>query len=199
MKCRGIIAFATLMLAIGSACPDKATGPYAISTLPPASNFAVGPGDVFEVRVFDEANLSGPYRVDADGTIDFPLVGRIKVQGLTSSQIADAIKSRLEDGYLKKASVSVLVKEYNSKKVTVLGQVKAPGTFPYTDNMSVVEAISRAGGFTALARKNNVRVTRIVDGKTQTIIVAVEDIGRGKAPNFLLWPGDNVYVDDRML
>jgi protein involved in polysaccharide export with SLBB domain len=75
--------------------------------------------------------------------------------------------------------------------------VKQPGTLPYSDNMSIIEAISRAGGFTAQARKNSVRVTRVKDGKRVKIFVAVEDIGEGKAPNFLLRPGDVIFVDER--
>jgi len=148
--------------------------------------------------VFGEENLSGSWQVATDGTIDYPFIGKVVVQGKLPNAVAAELKTRLADGYLRNPQVDVFLKEARSKKVSVLGQVKQPGTFPYVDNMSIVEAITRAGGFTAMARKNSVRVTRAQEGKTQTIIVAVEDIGSGKAPNFLLRPGDVVFVSERV-
>lgn len=182
---------------LGATCRDRPIAPYPKSELAPASDASVGPGDIFDVRVYNEPTLTGTYQVAANGTIAFPLVGRVKVALMTPSDIEVELTKLLADGYLRNPQVSVMVKEYRSKKVTVFGQVRAPGTFPYTENMSIVEAISRAGGFGALAKKNSVQVTRQTDGKPRKIYVAVEDIGKGKAPNFLLRPGDNVFVDER--
>ncbi len=187
-----------VVLVLLGACADRATGPYPVSLPPPASDAAMGPGDLFDVRVFDEPTLSANYEVAQDGTINFPLIGLVTVQGKTPPQIEKEIEQRLSDGYIKQPSVSVRVTEYRSRKVSVFGQVKAPGTFVYTENMSVVEAITRAGGFTGMARKNGVRVTRIHEGETERIIVAVEDIGQGRAPNFVLRPGDVVFVPERL-
>ncbi len=184
-------------LIVTGSCADRPVAPYPKSVPPPPAAAAVGPSDVFEVRVFNEPTLTGKYQVAADGTIAFPLIGRIVVEGKTPSEIEQDIEKRLADGYLQSPQVSVIVDEYRSKKIKVIGQVKAPGTFSFTENMSVVEAITRAGGFTALAKKNSVKVTRVQDGKRTAIFVAVEDIGRGKAPDFLLWPGDTVYIDER--
>jgi polysaccharide export outer membrane protein len=181
-----------------AACTDKATAPYPDTVPPPTEDAALGPGDVFDVRVFGEPDLSGTYQVANDGTIDYPLIGKVHVAGKLPNVVAAELKKRLADGYLKNPQVDVFVKETNSKKVNVIGQVKSPGTFTYVDNMSIVEAITRAGGFTAMAKKNSVRVTRSHDGKTETIVVAVEDIGQGKAPNFLLRPGDVVFVGERV-
>lgn len=191
------IVAALALGSMGASCQDKAVAPYPKSDIPPESDNAVGPGDIFEVRVYAEPNLSGAFQVAPNGTIAYPLVGTITVAGMTASAIEDLIRTRLADGYLKNPQVSVFVKEYRSKKVRVFGQVRAPGTFPYTEDMSIVEAITRAGGFTALAKKNSVKVTRRAGDKTRVIFVAVEDIGRGKAPDFLLRPGDTVFVDER--
>src|SRR5581483_7293108 len=89
----------------------------------------LGPGDVFEVRVFQEPDLSGVYRVGSDGTIYFPLCGTIGAAGLQASDVGEEIEHCLEAGYLKRPQVSIYVKEYNSKKVFVLGEVQRPGTF----------------------------------------------------------------------
>jgi polysaccharide export outer membrane protein len=92
--------------------------------------------------------------------------------------------------------VSVLIREYNSKKVFVFGEVQKPGTFPFEDNMSIVQAITLAGGFTKQASKNSASVTRLVNGHEEKIRVPVEDIGTGRERNFLLEPGDIVFVPE---
>jgi protein involved in polysaccharide export with SLBB domain len=156
----------------------------------------LGSGDLVEVRVFQEVDLSGGFRLSPEGTIDYPLCGKVSLAGMTSSQAADALTQCLMKGFLKKPQVSVLIREYNSKKVFVFGEVQKPGTFPYDENMSIIQAVTIAGGFTKLAAKNSINVTRIVAGQEKKIRVAVEDIGVGREKNFLLQPGDIVFVPE---
>jgi polysaccharide export outer membrane protein len=92
----------------------------------------------------------------------------------------------------------VLVKEYNSKKIFVFGEVQKPGTFPYQDGMSVVQAVTLAGGFTKTASQNSTSVTRHVGGTETKIKVSVQDIALGKAANLTLEPGDIVYVPESL-
>lgn len=155
----------------------------------------LGPGDVFEVSVYGEPSLSGTHRISPDGAIHFPLVKRVVVEGMTPSEIAEELQKRLQDGYLREPSVSVLVKEYNSKKIFVLGQVVKAGTFPFTANMNIVEAIALAGGMKETAQGNYVIVTR----GDQRIPVPVERITEGKASNLNLKPGDIIFVPDKLL
>ena len=192
-----VTLLALLALTGLSGCFDRAVAPYPVSAPPNAEDVAVGVGDVFEVKVFNETTLSSVYQVSDDGTISFPYLGHLVVKGMSPSQIEHTLEDKLRDGYLKDPTVSVKVVDYTSKKIVIVGQVKSPGTFPFDENMSIVEAISRAGGFTQIAKKNAVRVTRITDGKRERILVAVEDIDEGKAPNFSLRPGDVVFVDER--
>jgi protein involved in polysaccharide export with SLBB domain len=196
MQVRALLVVLVVLVAV--ACADKATAPYPTTAPPASEDSQLGPGDLFDVRVFGEPDLSGTYQVDVDGTIDYPLIGKVPVGGKLPNEVAADLETRLSEGFLKNPQVDVFVKEARSKKVSVIGQVKSPGTFPYVDNMSIVEAITRAGGFTAMAKKNSVRVTRSHGGKTDTIVVAVDDIGQGKAPNFLLRPGDVVFVGERV-
>ena len=159
----------------------------------------LGAGDVFDIRVFEEENLSSTFRVASDGTIDFPLLGNVEVAGRTPTEVAKIIEAGLRDEqYLKNPQVSVFVKEYSSKKISVFGQVKKPGTFTYQEGMSIVEAISIAGGFTSMSRGNETTVIRNVDGKKKRFNVQVELIGQGKATNFVLQPGDIVFVPERI-
>ena len=157
----------------------------------------LGPGDVFEVRVFQQEKMSQIYSASAAGPISFPLLGDVTVDGKSPAQIEKEIRDRLADGYLKDPQVSVLVKEYKSKKISVFGQVRKPGTLGFTDGMTVVEAVSQAGGFTPMARENAVTITRDMDDKKTTYTVPVEQIGKGKAAQFYIRPGDVIFVPHR--
>jgi protein involved in polysaccharide export with SLBB domain len=166
------------------------------SALAPVDN-TLGPGDLFEVRVFGEKELSNIYRVSDQGTIEFPLIGTIKVSGKIPPAVANDIGDALKNGYLKNPQVTVFVKEVHSKKVFVFGQVNKPGTFNYELNMSVIQAITLAGGFNPLAAKNDTTVTRQVEGRKTKLRVRVEAIAEGSERNFVLKPGDIIFVPER--
>ena len=162
----------------------------------PGGGSTLGSGDLLEVKVYEEADLSGPYRISPEGSIDFPLCGKVPLNGKTQGGAADAITRCLATRYLKNPHVSVLLREYNSKKVFVFGEVQRPGTFPFDTDMSIIQAVTLAGGFTRAAAKNSLSVTRIIDGQERKIRVPVEDIGTGKERNFQLQPGDIVFVPE---
>jgi protein involved in polysaccharide export with SLBB domain len=156
----------------------------------------LGTSDLVEVRVFQEPDLSNAYRVSPEGTIDYPFCGKVKLTGMTSSQAADILTSCLKNGYLKNPQVSVLIREFNSKKVYVFGWVQKAGTFPFEENMNVVQAVTMAGGFAPRAAPNDAIVTRLVDGREDRIPVRIELIGQGREKNFLLQPGDILWVPE---
>jgi protein involved in polysaccharide export with SLBB domain len=197
-------ASAALLLAVliaVPACRSSAPAPdlplpsaAETSTAPSISN-TLGPGDLVEVRVFQEPDHSGIWRVSPEGTIDYPLCGKVALEGRTSSMAADSLRECLTR-YLRRPQVSVLIREYNSKKIFVFGEVQKPGTFPHEGEMTIIQAITLAGGFTKLAAKNSTNVTRIVEGQERKIRVPVEDIGVGREKNFLLQPGDIVFVPE---
>jgi protein involved in polysaccharide export with SLBB domain len=186
-----------LIAALGLGCPPRAQPPE-VPLGPSVSEFALSPGDTFDVRVFSEPDMTGSYRVAPDGTIDFPLIGQLRVEGLLPPEVAHTIQSRLKNGYLRNPQVSVLIKDQPSKKITVIGEVGKPGTFPYAPNMTIVEAISMAGGFTAMAKKNDTTVTRIESGQKHSVQVPVADISVGQAANYQLRPGDIISVPQRI-
>ena len=189
--------FALTIVACASTKGPSADEQAAIVGPSVAGTVVFGPGDVFELRVFGEEDLSGAYRVSDDGTIDFPLIGKTSVEGETGSSLSTLLSTKLAK-YLRQPSVSVFLKEYNSKKVFVLGQVKSPGTFPFEKGMSIIQAIAMAGGFERLADQNSCSVTRVVNGKETRSQIAVKDIGEGQIANFQLQPGDIVFVPERL-
>jgi polysaccharide export outer membrane protein len=193
---------AALVAWVGCRSPKEASrgGTVQMNEVGPAPDGGVktglGSGDLVEIRVYQEADLSGTFRLAPEGTIDYPLCGKVQLKGLSSSGTADAITQCLAKGYVKNPQVSVLIREYNSQKIFVFGEVQKPGTFQFDQEMTVVQAITLAGGFTKTAAKNNTNVTRTVDGKEVKIRVPVEDIGVGRERNFVLQPGDIVFVPE---
>ena len=170
------------------------------TTLPPPAveDAALGAGDVFDIRVYGEDQLSNTYRVESNGTIQFPLIGQIKVAGLEPPQVTQLIEKELRERQLMvNPQVSILLKESNSKRISVMGAVANPGTFPITEGLTIVQAISLAGGFTNLANRNSTVVTRKSGNETQKYRVAVDKITRGGERDPLVSPGDIIYVPER--
>jgi polysaccharide export outer membrane protein len=158
----------------------------------------LGAGDVLEVRVYREPEISGIYQVGSEGDVVFPLCQRVEVAGLTANGASDRFRACLANGFMRDPQVTVVVKEYNSKKVFVFGEVQKPGTFTFQDGMSIVQAVTLAGGFTRSAAQNSTSVTRRVKGQETKLKVKVQDIALGKAPNFTLEPGDIVFVPESL-
>jgi protein involved in polysaccharide export with SLBB domain len=187
-----------LLLPALAALAACASAPVKPKVPEPRVSSTLGPGDVFEVRVYQEPELSGVYRVGPQGDIVFPLCRRVPVAGLTANAVAERLRTCLGQGFIRSAYVSVIVKEFNSQKIFVFGEVQKPGTFVYEDGMTIVQAITVAGGFSKGAAQNSSSVTRLVDGQEQKVKVPVQDIALGKAPNFVLKPGDIVYVPESL-
>lgn len=167
---------------------------------PPATDdTTLGPGDVFSVRVYGEESLSASHRVAPDGTISFPLIGTVEVMGLEPPQVAERIQTALRaQNFLKDPHVSVYVEEYSSKRVSVVGAVTNPGTFPLQPGMTVVQAISMAGGFSSLADRNATMVTRRVGSETVRYRVPVRRVTSGEAKDIEVAAGDIIFVPERL-
>lgn len=170
-------------------------------TIPPPStnDSTLGASDVFDVRVFNEEALSSTYRVAQDGTIDFPLVGQLNVAGLEPAAVARVIEDELRTRQLlRNPQVSVFVQEYFSKRVSVVGAVGAPGTFPVSSGLTLVQVISLAGGFTEMADRNGTTLSRRVDGELQRFRVPVDEITSGRRADVPLGAGDIINVPRRV-
>ena len=158
----------------------------------------LGVDDIFEVKVIGEAEISTNYRIAVDGTIDFPYVGRVEVMGLRPGEVQKLLTKKLQDGYLVAPQVMVMVKEWNSRKISVLGQVNKPGPVSYFPKMTLMDAIAAAGGFTPVAAQNAVKLRRDVKGRVESATFRVGDISEGRAPNIVLLPRDVLFVEERI-
>ncbi len=191
--CMFVIAIA---LAIG--CHDDP--PVVYPTVVPfdPTTLALGPGDKLEITIFyGNKESKATYNLDSSGQVEVQYIGNVLAGGKTTRQVQEEIQQRLADGYLKDPIVSLTLIEINSLKCSVIGQVAHSGTIKFTPGMTIVEAIAQSGGFSPLARKNLVQVTRTLNGKKQTYEIPVEMIAEGKRPNFPMMPGDEVFVPER--
>ena len=175
------------------------TGQTGTVTLPPAAspeNRALGPGDTIEVLVGDRKDLSGEYEVGDDYKIRFPWIGEVDVKQKTHTEIAAYIEAQLKDGWLKQPQVRVRVTDRKNREVSVLGQVNEAGSYPYKPGITLMQAISLAGGMNALAQKRKVKLIRDTDKGRQTFEVDVTAILDSRTNDLPLEPGDIVFVPE---
>jgi polysaccharide export outer membrane protein len=143
--------------------------------------------------------MTGAHQVAPDGTINFPLLGAVQVNGLEPTDVAQKIQAELiERDFLRDPHVSVYVEEYASKRVSVVGAVANPGTFPLEPGMTVVQAISMAGGFSSLADRDGTVVTRHVDKEIIRYRVPVARVTKGQAEDIEVAAGDIIFVPERL-
>jgi polysaccharide export outer membrane protein len=131
------------------------------------SDYTIGVQDVITISVYDQADLTGKFTVDADGSLTFPLVGRVKAAGLTLRGLEDELKKRLADGFIRNPQVTAAVETYRSQRIFVMGEVRAPGPYQLKGEMSIIEAIAQAGSTTPQAA-DEALIVRPRGGQTQT-------------------------------
>src|SRR5436190_282157 len=111
-----------------------------------ATDYVVGPQDVLLITSYDQADLSGKFTVEADGTFTYPLIGRVKVGGMTLRAVETRLKKQLTDeGYFRNPQITVSIEQYKSQKIFVVGEVRMPGSYPLSGDMNLVEALAKAG------------------------------------------------------
>jgi polysaccharide export outer membrane protein len=189
------LLFASVVLtACGRHYPPPASLPD------PEPSAFVGPGDVLEVAVIGEKELPKEYEIQPDGTLDFPYLKPLQINGLEPHEIALKLRSELMAAkFLRDPQVQVKVKQFNSKRVYVLGQVSKPGPLSFTDGMTLVQAISASGWFTPTADTNHIQIIRIVSPtKSVNAIVSVDAITDNARPDLKLQQGDTIKVDQRL-
>src|SRR5215475_2165014 len=172
-------------IVMGPPAPSPAMGPpHVAMAAEPA--YMLDAGDKLRVVVFGQDGLSNSYAVDAAGNITMPLIGAVYAREHTTAALSQNIAAKLRNGYIREPHVAVEVEAY--RPFFILGEVTAPGQYPYVANMTAETAVAIAGGFSPRASKARVEVSRTVDGQPY----------RGKVPlTFPLRPGDTILVSER--
>jgi polysaccharide biosynthesis/export protein VpsN len=151
-----------------------------------ASGYRVDTGDRVSVIVYQEPDLSVTgIRVKANGTISYPLLGDLRVSGLTSQEVRELVKERLLDGYLKKPDVTVSIDSY--RLYFIKGEVKRPGGYSFVDGLTVAKAVALAGGYTVRASQSSISLVRESDPENPLV---------DAASNTAIQPGDIITVGE---
>lgn len=171
-----------------------------VSVLSYAQEYVVGEGDVLNINVYENEDLTTTVRVSADSTIRIPLVGEISVKDLTVSQVAAKIEQLFADGYLVNPQIDVFISEHRSKKAIILGQIKNPGQYELRGRITFLEFISKAGGLSEDAGGSAIikRISGSNSDKDTTIVLDLEKlIKKGDASlNILIQDNDSIYISE---
>jgi polysaccharide export outer membrane protein len=183
-----------------SAAPGRRPDGPPAATLPkgvtPPPDYVIGPEDVLAILFWREKDLSvEQVVVRPDGMITLPLLNDVQAAGLTPEQLRDAL-TKAASRFVEDPNATVVVRQINSRKVFVTGQVGRPGAYPLLGPTTVLQALAQAGGLLEYAKANDILVMRQVNGRTQTFKFRYKDVIRGKhlEQNIELKPGDTVVV-----
>jgi polysaccharide biosynthesis/export protein len=174
-----------------AAAPQRADAPLAVAYAAPMpaaydAAYRLDAGDRLRVVVYGQEGLTNTYAIDAGGSITMPLIGSLPARGRTPAGLAAAIAAKLRNGYIREPSVAVEIEAY--RPFFILGEVAAPGQYPYVPNMTVESAVAIAGGFSPRAKRDRVTLTHTGDSGSVRVVVPL-----GTA----LGPGDTVLVGER--
>ena len=160
-----------------------------------SETFIIGSEDVLQISVWKEPDLSRELPVRSDGKISLALLNDVQAAGLTPRQLSDSITEKLKK-FISDPQVSVIVKQINSRKYYLLGEVKKPGVFPLSSDMTVLQALSVAGGFNDFANLSKIYVLRQENGKSVRYPFNYKQVLKGEAAeqNRLLKPNDTIVV-----
>lgn len=197
---------AVLLLAMSVAAAAQSPTPPAPA--PVANNYVVGPKDVLTITSYDQADLSGKFSIETDGTFTYPMIGRVTAGGLTLRQVEEQVKKQLKDGgFFNNPQITVSVEQYRSQNVFIIGEVRMPGMYPLSGDMNLIEVLARAGSTLPTASGDVVIVhaaAKIIDGAmlpklgaddANIVRVNMSDLEKGLvSQNAALRDGDQIFV-----
>ena len=202
-----LIAALALAGCMGRTTPVAMAPPSSLDTLAYGSSYPSGPtsmaaayaepvrydpayhldaGDKLRVVVYGQESLTNTYAIDAGGSITMPLIGAVPARGRTTARLASEISAKLRRGFIRDPSIAVEIESY--RPFFILGEVAAPGQYPYVPNMTVESAVAIAGGFSPRARRDGVTVTHSDAAGSARFVVP---------PDTFISPGDTVLVGER--
>lgn len=188
-------ALVYLLLAVGWVRAEQ--------SIAPTIDYVLQPSDLIRVIVFQEGDLQRDVRITQEGSVSLPLIGTIELKNKSVHQAEDTIRQLYDRDFLVNPQISITVLEYSQRTAQVIGAVNSPGAiaFPPEQKMGLMEAIARAGGFSRLAERRRVRLTRtLADGKTENFTINVDELIQGNsAEPWLLVKGDVIFVPERLL
>ena len=159
----------------------------------------LGINDLIEIRVYGESDLKRVYRINTSGIIIYPIIGKVKVIDRSIYDLTKEMEGKLKKNFFKDPQITIFLKESNSRKVYILGQVKKPGAYSYKHKLTLLKLIATSGGLTNVADFNKIILKREVDGEVKSITIEVSLIIKGLMDDLLLSPEDIIYVSESWL
>jgi polysaccharide export outer membrane protein len=160
--------------------------------------YRIHPLDILDINIYMEGDLQRYYRVSQNGFISYPFVGEVRVADLTVSELEEKLTHLLSPDYFVSPQITIFVEKYHPRRIFILGEVNNPGSYdiPPEKELTIVEAISLAGGFTEKAAVNKTKIIRVEDGQEKTILVKISNITKkgDKSKDAILKPNDIVIV-----
>ena len=188
-------AFTPTGPAVHSASASQAADALTAVAKPGNAAYKIGPLDVLDISVFKVPDLNKEVQVAEDGTINYPLIGDVPAAGKTAHALEQELRKDLGAKYLKNPQVTVMVKEFNSQRVTVSGAVKTSGVYAIKGNTSLMQVVAMAGDVDINTDSGNVVIFRSIDGQRSAARFDLDAIRAGKASDPQVEPGDVVVVD----
>ena len=192
----GMLSACATGIAPGAAGSRELPAPDPAAAIVVRPEYQIGPNDLLSIVVFQVKDLEREVRVDNAGQISLPLIGSVMAAGATVSELQARIAERYRERFLQDPQVSVFVKDQASQRVTVEGAVTAPGIFPISTRLSLLQAIALSKGATNVANERNVIVFRTTKGERYLARFDLEAIRDGSAPDPVLQGEDVVVVDE---
>ena len=196
---RLIAVLLTLLCGETEAAQAQQPKPAVAAPDTPSPSYVLSPNDQLLIEVFQEDDLRTGAVISKDGTINFPLLGSVKLGGMTQAQARDKISELLQRDFLVSPQVSLSVIRFARKRFTVLGQVGRPGSYDMPDQESIdlLEAVAMAGGYTRIAEPGKVTVKRKVDDTEKVFTVNAKKMAKDpNSPRFPVIPGDTITVGE---
>jgi polysaccharide export outer membrane protein len=196
---RLVFSLLFLVMPLGTSCVNNALPVKHLAEYQeaeePSSPYIIGAADVLAIDVWKEPELSKQVAVRLDGKISLPLVNEVKAAGLTCKELRRNLTDKYRE-YVDLAEVSVTLVESHSRKIYVLGKINVPGEYELQKNMTVLQAISRAGGLAEWADTSDIRLIREIDGNEEVFTMDYNAIvsGRDLTQNVQLKPEDTIFV-----
>jgi polysaccharide export outer membrane protein len=181
--------------AVHSAPAAEAAAKLTSAGTPGSNAYKIGPLDVLDVAVFKVPDLSKTVQVGEDGTITYPLIGQVHAAGRTAHDLEVDLKQKLGEKYLRSPQINVLVKEYNSQRVTISGAVKTTGVYAIKGKTTLLQVIAMAGDIDGSTASGDIVVFRTVDGQRSAARFEADSVKNGKVDDPEVLPGDVIVVD----
>jgi len=191
----GPVAFAATPVATHSSAASEAADMLTAVAKPGNAAYKIGPLDILDISVFKVPDLTKEVQVAEDGTINYPLVGAVAAAGKTSRELELELTKELGAKYLRDPQVTVMIKEYNSQRVTISGSVKTSGVYAIKGATSLMQLVAMAGDVDTTTDSGDVVVFRTINGQRSAAKFDIDAIKSGQAADPQVEPGDVIVVN----